>query len=236
MLGFSIDPSRLPWRALILARATDVPLLLTIRGGYLRLAVFTPALLVVLLEKIRPLPGRTLPADLEIVLNADAIERSMGSLLITRHTERRAADLVFLFDLGDPMVRIRYGLDYQELPVVTAPVPRYEDQDLIDVLKVPRVPSYARFSTHHLGLLRALLEPVGIQPHLITPVPSLGSDATRIAGMTPQERDRHLDDTAEVVRRSPGCYLDEHLIVRIQPDPDGVVLSGNDPDPDHPDR
>jgi len=233
MLGFSVIPTRLPWRALVLARATEAPFLLTIRGGYLRLAISTPSLLVVLLERIRPVPGRKLPADLELVLNGGALEGAMASVLMTRRTEQRSADLLFLFSLGDPIVRLRCGLDYAEVPVETTPVLRYADQDLVDALMGPRVPSHARYATRHLDLLRALLEPAGIQPHLMTALPGRSSDVAGTTTTTPQERDRHLDDTADLVQRSPGCYLDEHLIVRIQPDPAGIRppwLIGSDPD------
>ena len=235
-IGFSVSTARLLWRALLLARTTSQPFLFTVRGGYLRLAICQPTLLVVLLEAIRPAPGRTFPADLDLVLNGGALEGAMATMLTTRRNDRRNADLVFLHSPGDTALRLRCGIDFAEVPLVTTSVQRYTDQQLVDTIGGPHLPSLNRYASQHLDLLRALLEPACIQPHLSTCVPELRNDEANLFGLSAQDRELHLDRAAEIVQRSPGVYVDQHLIVRIQPDPDGVLLPGNDPDPDHPDR
>lgn len=223
-IGFSISTERLLWRALHLVRVHPEPgFLVTIRGGFLRVAITTPELLVVLIEDIQPLPAFTVPDQLDLVLARGPFAAAMATMLATRRSQRRRADLVWMFDEHDRVVRLRCGGDFAVVPLVTTvPFTRYDDQQLANAIGGPHLPNLNSYAAAHIGLLRSLLEPVGIRPRLSTSVPELRSELTNLGRMSAEEMGQHLDRAADVVRRSPGVYLDRHLMFRVVPDPSGV--------------
>jgi len=228
-IGFCVSPYRLLWRALILARVY-ASILLSVRGGYLRLAISTPHLLVVLLEELRPLSGYDIPDRLDLELAAGPFEGAMAAMLMTRRITSRLADLVVLHDPGTGTVLLRCGLDFSELHALpSGAFPHYEGQ-VVDAISGPHLDNLNRYHPSHLRLLRRLLEPAGIRPRLTTSAPALRDEATTAEPLTPDEEIRRLDRAADIVSRSPGVYLDRNLIVIIQPDSNGVVPLGTEAD------
>jgi len=242
-IGFSISTERLLWRALLLARVHPEPgFLVTIRGNFLRVAITTPDLLVVLIDDIIPLPAFSLPDRLDLVLAPGPFAAAMATMLSTGRSNRhRGADLVWMHQEGDRVVRLRCGIDYSEVPLVTtAPFTRYDDAQLADAIGGPHLPNMNSYRPEHITLLRRLLEPAGIRPRLSTSVPELRGELTNLNRMSLEAMNQHLDRAAEVVRRSPGVYLDRHLAFRVAPDPlgdfppaDNSFDVDQDPTPEH---